>query len=161
MEDGSAILPPIGSVTFRNVASRPKPSAKPASRNRKGTASNPARKFSVLNAPPQIVTASQATVNGSRTIPDLREREEQEEDLDEDRGVSDDLDVDRGELADDRDAMGTCRSQDEPDDEGAGDGDRRDLERAAEARQELVAVLGTYDQSSERNEVEAESRRPA
>ena len=69
MEDGSAILPPMGSVTFRNVARRPKPSAKPASRNRKGTASNPARKFSVLNAPPQMVTASQATVNGSRTIP--------------------------------------------------------------------------------------------
>ena len=32
IEDGSAIRPPIGSVTFRNVASRPNPSAYPASR---------------------------------------------------------------------------------------------------------------------------------
>jgi hypothetical protein len=32
IDDGSAIRPPIGSVTFRNVASPPNPSAEPASR---------------------------------------------------------------------------------------------------------------------------------
>ncbi len=32
IDDGRAIRPPIGSVTFRNVASRPNPSANPASR---------------------------------------------------------------------------------------------------------------------------------
>ena len=69
IEEGSAIRPPIGSVTFRNVPIEPKPSAEPASRYCRGTASNPARKFSVLNAPPQIVTESQATVNASSRMP--------------------------------------------------------------------------------------------
>ena len=41
MEDGSAILPPMGSVTFRKVASRPKPSAKPASRIAEGNSLEP------------------------------------------------------------------------------------------------------------------------
>ena len=58
--DGSEIRKPIGSVMFRNVRSGVNPSARPASRYRFGTASNPARKFSVLNAPPQIITASHA-----------------------------------------------------------------------------------------------------
>ena len=48
IDDGRAMRAPIGSVTLKNVASRLKPSASPASRNRYGTASNPARKFSVL-----------------------------------------------------------------------------------------------------------------
>src|SRR6476469_8437684 len=62
--DGSAMRPPIGSVTRKKVAMRLKPSASPASRYLYDTASKPARKFSVLNAPPQIVTARQAVVNG-------------------------------------------------------------------------------------------------
>jgi hypothetical protein len=69
IDDGSAIRPPIGSVTLRNVASRLKPSAKAASRYRVGTASNPARKFSLLNAPPQIITEIHATVNDSSVRP--------------------------------------------------------------------------------------------
>ena len=69
IDGGSAIRPPIGSVTFRNVPSRPKPSAAPASRYRVATASKPARKFSVLNAPPQIVTETHATVKASSRIP--------------------------------------------------------------------------------------------
>jgi hypothetical protein len=67
--DGSAMRPPIGSVTLRKFVTGPKPSAKPASRKRAGTASKPARKFSIMNAPPQIVIESQATVNGSRWMP--------------------------------------------------------------------------------------------
>ncbi len=69
IDDGSAIRPPIGSVTLKNVATREKPSARPASRKRNGTASKPARKFSVLNAPPQIITESHATVNTSSRTP--------------------------------------------------------------------------------------------
>jgi len=59
----------MGSVTLKKVASRLNPSASPASRKRCGTASNPARQFSVLKAPPQIITASQATVNVSSFKP--------------------------------------------------------------------------------------------
>ena len=69
IEDGNAIRPPIGSVTFRKFFTGPKPSAKPASRSRAGTASKPARKFSVMNAPPQIVSESQARVNSSIWMP--------------------------------------------------------------------------------------------
>ena len=79
--------------------------------------------------------------------PDLREREEEKEDLDEDRGVSDDLDVDRRELADDRDAVCTCRAQDEPDDEGAGDRDGRDLSVRRRPARSSSPFSVTNDQS--------------
>ena len=69
IDDGRAIRPPIGSVTLKKVASLLNPSARPASRKRCGTASKPARKFSVLNAPPQIITESQATVKASSRTP--------------------------------------------------------------------------------------------
>ena len=55
-------------MKFTNVPIRLKPSETRLA-IWKGTASKPARKFSVLNAPPQIITESQATVNGSSTIP--------------------------------------------------------------------------------------------
>ena len=67
-------------------------------------------------------------------MPELRQPEEEEEDLDEDRRVPDHLDVDRGELADDRDAVGARGAEDEPDQERADDRDRRDLQRAHERR---------------------------
>ena len=47
----------------------PNPSAWAASRYRVGTASKPARKFSVLNAPPHSITASQAAVKAFGRIP--------------------------------------------------------------------------------------------
>jgi hypothetical protein len=69
IDDGSAMRPPIGSVTLRNVFSGVKPRAEAPSRYRYETASKPARKFSLLNAPPQIITETHATVNWFHVMP--------------------------------------------------------------------------------------------
>ena len=70
IDDGSAMRPPSGSVTFRNVPQRPEAErVAPPHGGGCDTAPKPARKFSLLNAPPQSVTDSQATVNGSKRMP--------------------------------------------------------------------------------------------
>ena len=141
MEDGSAIRPPMGKrdVQERGQASEPERGAGLAEAEGNG-----------LEPGPEVLGVEGAAPDrhgepGDRERlehdPDLRKREEEEEDLDEDRGVADDLDVDRRELADHRDTVRARGSEDEPDDEGAGDRDRGDLERSAESREELVAVL--------------------
>jgi hypothetical protein len=91
-----------------------------------------------LNAPPQSITESQATVKGSNTRPNC---EEDEEDLDEDRRVPDHLDVHGRELAHDRDPVGTSGAENGADEEGADDRDRGHIERAAERGREFVGVV--------------------
>ena len=107
--------------------------------------------------------------DGERLEPDagprtdlLRQPVVEEEDLDEDRRVADHLDVDRGELADDRDPVRARGAEDEPDEEGSDDRDRRHLERSARPASELVASSSrTNDQVSERNGGEVERARSA
>ena len=115
IDDGSAIRPPIGSVTLRNVASRPKPSA---------SAGLAVARRHRLEAGAEVLGVEGAAPDHHREPgdrerveedPDLREREEEHEDLDEDRRVADDLDVDGRELADDRDPVGAGRAEHEPD----------------------------------------------
>ena len=102
----------------------------------------------MLNAPPQIVTETQAAVNAFELNSDLRKREVDHEDLDEDRRVSDDLDVDRGELADDRDAVRTRGAEDDADEEAPAIEIRRDLDGVLEPVEELAPVLRTNAQRS-------------
>ena len=151
IDDGSAMRPPIGSVTFRNVASRPNPSAKPASRYRVGTASNPAEVLRVERASPdhhgqpgdreRVESEVDGDSRPRTSHPQRREPEVEEEDLDEDRRVPDDLDVHRRELAHDGDAVRPSRAEHEPDEERTDDRDRGDGERSAQAGRELVLVL--------------------
>jgi hypothetical protein len=72
----------------------------------------------------------------------LREREEEHEDLHEDRRVADDLDVDGGDLADDRDAVGAGGAERQADRERAGDREGGDLDRVDEGVEQLAPVLG-------------------
>ena len=63
-------------------------------------------------------------------------------------GVSDDLDVDRGELADDREAMRTRGAEDDADEGGPCDRDRRDLDGVLEDVEELRQFSDTNDERS-------------
>src|SRR5881397_3816813 len=69
------------------------------------------------------------------------QRARDEEDLDEDWRVADHLDVDRRDPADDGDAMGAGRTEQDPDRERAGDADPRDLQRLFEPVPEVRDVL--------------------
>ena len=93
-------------------------------------------------------------MNWSKQDPELRQRVEDQEDLDEDRRVADDLDVDRRELAHDRDPVRAGGAEDEADHERAGDRDRRDLQRVDEPSRSSSPVLG-----DEGPEVVGEQRR--
>ena len=95
IDDGSAIRPPIGSVTLRNVAERPE-----AERER-GLAVA-ARDGEEAGA--EVLAVERAAPDhhrepGDRELveqdPELGQAVEDQEDLDEDRRVADHLDVDR------------------------------------------------------------------
>ena len=142
IDDGSAIRPPIGSVTLRNVPKRPEA---------EGEAGLPVAVRHGQEAGAEVLAVERAAPDrhGQPRVrelveddPELRQRVEDHEDLDEDRRVPDHLDVDGRELADDRDPVGARGAEHEPDREGADDRDRRHLERVEEPVQELLAVLG-------------------
>ncbi len=130
IDDGSAIRPPIGQgdVQERRELAEPEREPRFAVAHRHGLEA----RAEVLRVERSAPDHHGEPGDGERIEPDpdLREREVEHEDLDEDRRVPDRLDVDAGELAHDRDAVGTRGAQDEPDDESAGDTDRRRLERA-------------------------------
>ena len=141
IEDGSAMRPPIGSVTLRNVAhaAESEREARFAEARGDGLESG-AEVLRVEGAAPDHHGEPR---DGERlqADPDLRQAVEEEEDLDEDRRVPDHLDVDRRELADDGHAMRPRRAENEPDHKGTGDRDRRHPERALQPGEELVGVL--------------------
>ena len=94
--DGSAMRPPIGSVTLKKVpGGRSRARARPRGSGRDGLEAG-AEVLGVEGAAPDH-HASQAAVNGveAKIGPSCGQPEEEEEDLHEDRRVADHLDVDR------------------------------------------------------------------
>ena len=141
IDDGSAMRPPIGSVTLRNVA-------KSAEAERVGGLAVAVGHG--LEARAEVLGVERAAPDHHRepgdrerveADPGLRQREEEHEDLDENRRVPDDLDVGGGELADDGDAIGARGAEHDADRGRAGDRDDRDLERVDQRVEELTPVL--------------------